>query len=118
MGDATTHRAAAPDTGDDAPAGVVRCRYADNYAAAQGAAESRLAERSRQRPQLAVTLPLSAAANRRAAAEGRVSDVVEVQAAAAPGHRRRPWLLEGMEVKHRSRRSRAGAMVADRGVGG
>ena len=96
LGDAATHRAAAPDTGDDAPAGVVRCRYADNYAAAQGAAESRLAERSRQRPQLAVTLPLSAAANGRAAAEGRVSDVVEVQAAAQgiAG----AWLLEGMEV--------------------
>ena len=42
----------------------MRCRYADHYAAAQAGAEARLAERSRQRPQLEVTLPLAGSANR------------------------------------------------------
>ena len=76
--------------------GLVRCRYADHYAAAQAGAEARLAERSRQRPQLEVTLPLAGAANGRAMVEGRISDVVEVRAASQgiAG----AWLLEGMEV--------------------
>lgn len=95
-GDFATHRAAATDAGAADPAGAVNCRYADHYAAAQGAAADRLAERSRQRPQLAVTLPLSAAANRRAALEGRMSDLVAV--AAAPQGIAGAWLLEGMAL--------------------
>ncbi len=75
---------------------VIRCRYADNYAAAEGAAKARLAERSRQRPQVEVELPLLIAANLPAVAQGSLSDVVELQAptqgiAGA-------WLLEGVEV--------------------
>ena len=76
---------------------LVRCRYADHYGAAQSAAEARLAERSRRRGQLEVTLPLATVANRRAAVEGRLSDVMAVQADAQgiAG----AWLLEGMEVR-------------------
>lgn len=76
---------------------VIDCRYADNYAAAQGAAEARLAERSRSRPHIEVTLPLLHATNSRAITEGRLSDVVEVDAAARgiTG----AWLLEGMDVR-------------------
>lgn len=75
---------------------VIRCRYADNYAAAESAAQARLAERSGQRSHLEVELPLLSAGNHMPMVEGRVSDVVEVQAptqgiAGA-------WLLEGMEV--------------------
>ena len=77
-------------------ASVIRCRYADNYAAAKGAAQARMAERSRQRPQVEVELPLLAAANLLAVVQGHLSDVVELQAptqgiAGA-------WFLEGMEV--------------------
>ena len=75
---------------------LVNCRYADNYAAARGAAEARLAERSLPRPQLEATLPLLSAGCHRAVVEGRLSDVVEVTAESqgvAGG-----WLLEGMEV--------------------
>ena len=90
----TSHRAGAADA--TASGGLVRCHYTDNYAAAQAGAEARLAERSRQRPQLEVTLPLAGAANGRAMAEGRISDVVEVQATAQGISG--AWLLEGMEV--------------------
>ena len=76
---------------------LIHCRYADHYAAAQSAAEARLAERSRRRPQLELALPLAATANRRAAVEARLSDVMTVQAAAQgiAG----AWLLEGMEMR-------------------
>ena len=75
---------------------MISCRYADNYAAAESAAQARLAERSSQRSHLEVELPLLSAGNHTLMVEGRVSDVVEVQAptqgiAGA-------WLLEGMEV--------------------
>ncbi len=75
---------------------LVQCRYADNYATAQGAAEARLAERSTQRPQIEVSLPIHGVGSHRAVAEGRLSDVVEVSAAAQgiAG----AWLLEGMDV--------------------
>ncbi len=75
---------------------LISCRYADNYAAAEGAAQARLAERSSQRPQLEIALPLLTAGNHRPVVEGRVSDVVEVQASTQgiAG----AWLLEGMEV--------------------
>ena len=90
----TSYRAG--DAGVSADSGLVNCRYADHYAAAQGGAAARLAERSRQRPQLEVAVPLAGAANGRAAVEGRISDVVEVRAG-APGIGG-AWLLEGMEV--------------------
>ena len=75
---------------------AIRCRYADNYAAAKSAAQARLAERGAQRPHLEVELPLLIAGNHRPVVEGRVSDVVELQAPTqgATG----AWLLEGMEV--------------------
>ena len=75
---------------------VIRCRYADNYAAAESAGQARLAERGTQRPHLEVELPLLSAGNHTPMVEGRVSDVVEVQAATQgiAG----AWLLEGMEV--------------------
>ena len=95
----TSHRAPDFRSGDAAASrtgGLVRCRYADNYAAARAGAEARLAERSRQRPQLEVKLPLASPANGRAAVEGRISDVVEVQAAAQGIGG--AWLLEGMAV--------------------
>ncbi len=92
----TTSYRAADSAASASTAGLVRCRYADHYAAAQGGAEARLAERSRQRPQLEVSLPLAGTANGRAVVEGRISDVVEVQATARgiTG----AWLLEGMAV--------------------
>ncbi len=90
----TSHRAGDADAA--VSGGLVRCRYADHYAAAQAGAEARLAERSRQRPQLEVTLPLAGSANRRAVVEGRISDVVEVQARAQGISG--AWLLEGMAV--------------------
>ncbi len=76
---------------------LVRCRYADHYAAAQSAAEARLAEHSSPRGQLELTLPLAATPNRRATVEGRLSDVITVLAKAQgiAG----AWLLEGMEVR-------------------
>ena len=76
---------------------LVRCRYADHYAAAQSAADARLAERSRRRQHLELTLPLAATANRRTAVEGRLSNVVQAPADAQgiAG----AWLLEGMEVR-------------------
>ena len=75
---------------------LVNCRYADNYVAAEGAAQARLAERSSQQPHLEVELPLLIAANLPAVVQGSLSDVVELQAptqgiAGA-------WFLEGMEV--------------------
>ena len=75
---------------------LVNCRYADNYAAAQGAAQARLADRSSQRPHVEVELQLLSEGNRRAATESRISDVVEMRAAAQgiTG----AWLLEGMEI--------------------
>ncbi|MXZ91414.1 MAG: hypothetical protein F4W95_06310 [Chloroflexi bacterium] len=76
---------------------LVRCRYADHYAAAQSAAEARLAERSSRRSHLELALPLATAGNRGAAVEGRLSDVMAVEADAQgiAG----AWLLEGMEVR-------------------
>ena len=75
---------------------LVNCRYADHYAAARGAAEARLAERSQPRPQLEATLSLLSVGNSRAVVEGRLSDVVEVTAESKgiAG----AWLLEGMEM--------------------
>ena len=95
----TSHRAPDFRPGDAAASrtgGLVRCRYADHYAAAQSGAEARLAERARQRPQLEATLPLAGTANGRAAVEGRISDVVKIQAAAQGIGG--AWLLEGMAV--------------------
>lgn len=76
---------------------LVRCRYADHHRAAQSAAEARLAERSSRRAHLELTLPLATIVNRRAAVEGRLSDVMAVQADAQgiAG----AWLLEGVEVR-------------------
>ena len=75
---------------------TVECRYADHYAAAQGGADARFAERGRRRAQMELTLPLAAIANRRAAVEGQMSDVI---AAASPsGGDATAWFLEGMEV--------------------
>ena len=75
---------------------VIRCRYADNYTAAKGAAQARLTERGTQRPQVEVDLPLLIAANLPAVVEGSLSDVVELQAPTqgVTG----VWLLEGLEV--------------------
>lgn len=75
---------------------LIRCRYADNYAAARGAAQARFAERSVRRTGVALTLPLRSAANRRPVVEGRLTDVVSVNAAThgITG----AWLIEGMEV--------------------
>ena len=95
----TAVRAESADAGlplDTGRGRLVNCRYADNYAAARGAAETRLAERFQARTQLEATLPLPSAGSHRAVVEGRLSDVVEVTAerqgiAGA-------WLLEGMEV--------------------
>ena len=75
---------------------LIGCRYADHHAAAQGAAQARLADRSSQRPHVEVELQLPSEGNRRAATESRISDVVEMRAAAQgiTG----AWFLEGMEV--------------------
>ena len=75
---------------------LIQCRYADHYAAAESAAKARLAERSRRRPQLEITLPLSTAENRRAALESRPSNVIALQATAQGISG--AWLLEGMEL--------------------
>ena len=72
------------------------CRYVDNYAAAQAGAEARLAERSARRAHLEACLPLLAGSNARAVAESRLSDVVEMRAAAQGISG--AWLLEGMEI--------------------
>ena len=99
---AQTSSAARAESGADSlqlkteRASVIRCWYADNYAAAKGAAQARMAERSRQRPQVEVELPLLVATNLPAVVQGRLSDMVELQAptqgiAGA-------WFLEGMEV--------------------
>ena len=90
----TAHRAGAADA--SAAGTLVSCRYVDNYAAAQSGAEARLAERSQRRAQVEASLPLFAASNARAVVEGRLSDVVEMSAAAQGISG--AWLLEGMEV--------------------
>ena len=76
---------------------LIRCRYADHYAAAQGAADARLAERSSRRPHLELTLPLAAPPNPRAIVEARISSVTQVTA--NPQGIAGAWLLEGMEVR-------------------
>ena len=75
---------------------LVNCRYVDNYAAAQGAAEARLAEHFTGRPHVEVVLPLLDRKNAGAAIEAGLSDVVAVQAETQgiTG----VWLLEGMEI--------------------
>lgn len=78
---------------------LVDCRYTDNYAAAQGAAEARLAERGEPRSHLELVLPLSIAANQRASLHGSLSDVVEVRAETLGVEG--AWVLEGMEVSVR-----------------
>ena len=90
----TAHRAGAGDA--SASGTLVNCRYADNYAAAQAGAETRLAERSRRRAQIEATLPLFVGSNARAVVEARLSDVVGLNAAAQGISG--AWLLEGMEV--------------------
>lgn len=90
----TAHRAGAADA--SAAGTLVNCRYVDNYAAAQAGAEARLAERSQRHAHIEASLPLSAASNARAVAEGRLSDVVEMRAAAQGISG--AWLLEGVEV--------------------
>ena len=75
---------------------LIVCRYADNYAAAQGGAQARLDDRSRQRLQVEATLPLLAVANHAAVTEGRLTDLIDVQAAThgITG----ACLLEGVEI--------------------
>ena len=90
----TAHRAGASDA--SAAGNLVNCRYVDNYAAAQAGAEARLAERSQRRGHLEATLPLSAGSNAPAVVESRLSDVVEMSAAAQGISG--AWLLEGMEI--------------------
>lgn len=91
---AYTRSAVASDT--PTTARTVDCRYADHYAAAQAGADACFAERGRRRAQMELTLPLSAPANRRAAVEGQISDVITAQAPA--GSNPTAWFLEGMEV--------------------
>lgn len=98
---ATTYTRAAADGADTAASGgpaarTVDCCYADHYAAAQGGADARFAERGRRRAQMELTLPLAAIANRRAAVEGQMSDVIT--AAAPAGGNPTAWFLEGMEL--------------------
>ena len=83
-------------SGGATAARTVDCHYADHYAAAQSGADARFAERGRRRPQMELSLPLSAIANRRAAVEGQVSDVIT--AAAPAGKAAEAWFLEGMEM--------------------
>ena len=90
----TSHRAGDADA--SAAGTLVSCRYVDNYAAAQAGAEARLGERSVRRAQVEASLPLFAASNARAVVEGRLSDVVKMNAAAQGIGG--AWLLEGMEV--------------------
>ena len=91
---ATACRAASAGASAAAPGRVVRCQYADHYGAAQDAAEARLAEYSRRRAGLELTLPLQHGANIAAAVEGRISDVIAGTGAGIAG----VWLLEGMAV--------------------
>ena len=90
----TAHRAG--DANASAAGTLVNCWYVDNYAAAQAGAEARLGERSVRRAQVEASLPLLAGANARAAVEGRLSDVVKMNATAQGISG--AWLLEGMEV--------------------
>ena len=90
----TAHRAGVADA--SANGTLVSCRYIDNYAAAQAGAEARLGERSRRRAQVEASLPLFAASNARVMVEARLSDVVNLSAAAQGISG--PWLLEGMEI--------------------
>ena len=95
----TKSAAAGPDTaasGGPPTARTVDCRYADHYAAAQGGADARFAERGRRRAQMELTLPLAAIANRRASVEGQISDVIT--AAAPAGGNPTAWFLEGIEL--------------------
>lgn len=101
--------AAGPDTaasGGSPAARTVDCRYADHYTAAQGGADARFAERGRRRAQMELTLPLAAIANRPAAVEGQLSDVIT--AATPAGGNPTAWFLEGMELT-------AGAGAASQG---
>ena len=90
----TAHRAGKADA--SAAGTLVNCRYVDNYAAAQAGAAARLGERSARRAQVEASLPLFAASNARAVVEGRLSDVVKMNATAQGISG--AWLLEGMEV--------------------
>ena len=90
----TAHRAGKADA--SAAGTLVNCRYIDNYAAAQAGAAARLGERSARRAQVEASLPLFAASNARAVVEGRLSDVVKMNATAQGISG--AWLLEGMEV--------------------
>ena len=94
----TAHRAGAAEM--SATGTLVNCRYVDSYAAAQAGAEARLAERSRRRAQVEASLPLFAASNARAVLEARLSDVVELRAAAQGISG--AWLLEGVEIDVRA----------------
>ena len=78
------------------PSRVVECRYIDHYAGARVGADSRFAGRSRRREQVEVSMPLVTGINLRAALEGRLSDVVSVQASAhgLSG----AWFVEGLEL--------------------
>lgn len=93
---ATAYTRTAVASGTPTTARTVDCRYADHYTAAQGGADARFAERGRRRAQMELTLPLSAPANRRAAIEGQISDVITAQAPA--GGNPTAWFLEGMEL--------------------
>ena len=90
----TAHRAGKAD--GSAAGTLVNCRYVDNYAAAQAGAAARLGERSARRAQVEASLPLFAESNARAVVEGRLSDVVKMNATAQGISG--AWLLEGMEV--------------------
>ena len=101
----TAYRAAVPASSSSSPGAtaaggvrerVVRCYFTDNYAAAQGAAGARVAERGVARAQAEVSLPLGADANRRAAVEARISDVAAMSAATAGISG--AWVVEGMAV--------------------
>ena len=94
---AANARSAASALGLETGSGrLIDCRYSDNYAAAQGAAEARLADYSRARVHLEVALPLLDRKNARAAIEAGLSDVVamEAETQGIAG----AWLLEGMEI--------------------
>ena len=90
----TAHRAGAGDT--SASGTLVNCRYVDNYAAAQAGAEARLGERSVRRTQVEASLPLFARSNACAVVEGRLSDMVDLNASTQGISG--AWLLEGMEI--------------------
>ncbi len=91
------HATSAADSAASVRTGrLIRCRYADHFAAAHGAATARLAERSRPHPQLEITLPLTTAANRQAVVESQLSDVAQAQFTAQGING--AWFLEGMEI--------------------